>query len=175
MSRRACPGGSDPHAAARGFTLVEVLICGVLLAFGLLAMSGLFVTGYSSIAMAGRSTNALAAGRQLLEDASSLPVANLANLDGFDTDDPATTPAADPEREVARRWRYVLAGDGVGWSFTQAELDRWPQRPDAAEAPGAAGRIDVALDSPTLARVTVTIAVPGTRRTTELFTLVAGQ
>jgi prepilin-type N-terminal cleavage/methylation domain-containing protein len=159
----------------RGFTLIEVLICGVLLAFGLLAMSGMFISGYANIARSGRSTTALAAGRQFLEDARRLPLANLANLDGFDTDDPGTLPAADPELEIARRWRYVLAGEGVGWTFTADELDRWPPRPDEAEVLGAAGRVQVSLDSPTLARVSITIRVPGARRTTELFTLVAGE
>jgi Tfp pilus assembly protein PilV len=161
------------RAGEGGFTLVEVLLAGVLMAVALLAMAGMFVTGYANITVAGRSTNGLAAGRQILEDVRSLPFASIANLDGLDTDDPSTLPAGGPEREVARRWRHALAGDGVGWSFTDEELARWPQPPAEVKILGATGRIDVVAQSATLNRVTATIMVPGTRRNIVLTTLVA--
>jgi hypothetical protein len=162
-----------PERDERGLTLVEVLLAGALLAVSLLAMSSMFVSGYANIAVAGRSTTGLAAGRQILEDVRGLPFESLANLDDFDTDDPSSAPAADPEREVARRWRYALAGDGVGWDFTSEEIGDWPTPPEDVAVLGATGRINVQALSATLSRVTVTIVVPGTRRDIELSTLVA--
>jgi Tfp pilus assembly protein PilV len=170
--RREIPAPAP--ADCRGFTLVEVLIAGVLLALALLAMSGLFVTGYANVAVAGKTTIGLAAARQILEEARGLPFDSLSNLDDFDTDDPSSLPADDPEREVARRWRYTLAGDGPGWSFTDAEIARWPQPPEGTDTLGATGTIDIVLEQPTLARVTITIAIPGSWRTVEMSTLVAG-
>jgi hypothetical protein len=165
--------GFIPASDERGLTLVEVLLAGALLAVSLLAMSSMFVSGYANIAVAGRSTTGLAAGRQILEDVRGLPFDSVVNLDGFDTDDPSSTPAAEPESEIARRWRYALAGEGVGWTFTTEEIDDWPAPPADVAVLGATGRIDVDLVSATLARVTVTIVVPGTRRDIELTTLVA--
>lgn len=159
-------------AKEKGFTLVEALVAGVLLAFALLAMSGMFVTGYANVAVAGNTTTGLAAARHALEDVRALPFDSLVALDGFDTDDAGSLPADGPEREFARRWRYMMSGAGVGWSFSDEEIARWPQPADDLGAAGASGRIEVVLQSPTLARVRVLVAIPGSWRNVELFTLV---
>jgi len=168
------PPGSRPSGQA-GFTYIEVLIAGVLLAFALFTMCGMFVAGYSNVNTAGKTTMGLAAARQLMEDARQLPFDVLVNLDGFDTDDPDTLPEDDPEREVARRWRYALAGEGVGWSFAAEEIERWPDLADQGDPLGAVGAITVTPRSATLTEVSLTISVPGRWRDVRMSTLITSE
>src|SRR2546430_13733361 len=70
-------------------------------------------------------TLAVTVARKILEDVGALPFANLVNLSGFDTTNPATLPANDPELAIARRWRYMLAGAGGGFTFTTAGQAPW--------------------------------------------------
>jgi hypothetical protein len=70
-------------------------------------------------------TLGVTAARQILEDLRSVPFANLDNLNGFDSNNSGSQPADDPERAVARRWRYAAAGEGDGFTFTTDELDDW--------------------------------------------------
>jgi prepilin-type N-terminal cleavage/methylation domain-containing protein len=108
-----------------GFTLVEVLIAMAVLTIALVGIAGMFPTGYRQVTDAGRMTLGVTAARQILEDLRSVPFANLDNLNGFDSNNSATQPADDPERAVARRWRYAAAGEGAGFTFTTDELDDW--------------------------------------------------
>jgi Tfp pilus assembly protein PilV len=156
-----------------GFTYIEVLIAGALIALALFGMCGMFVTGLAHVTGAGRATMGLSAARQVMEDLRRVPFDNLINLDGFDTDDPGTLPGDDPEFEVARRWRYALAGEGVGWDFTDDEKSRWTDLAAQGDPLGANGTIDVALESATLARITLEISVPGRWRPLRISTLVA--
>jgi hypothetical protein len=125
------------------------------------------------VSSAGKSTVGVAAARQMLEDVRLLPFEAIPTLDGFDTDNPGTQPAADPARELARRWRFALAGEGSGWSFTSAELQRWTDIDDQQGRVRGTGTIDVVAQSGTLSQVTVTVAVPGSLRPVTLTTLVA--
>jgi Tfp pilus assembly protein PilV len=160
-------------AGQHGFTYVEVLVASLLMAVVLLSLCAAFTAGYANVSSAGKATVALSAARQLLEDLRLLPFEALPNIDGFDTDDPSTLPAADPERELARRWRYGLAGDGPGWAFTSDELTRWTAaQADGAEL-GAAGTVTVTAQSATLAEVRIRVTVPGRWSAIELTTLVA--
>jgi Tfp pilus assembly protein PilV len=165
----------EVKSGEHGSTYVEVLIAGVLLAYALFSMCGMFVAGYANVNEAGRTTMALSAGRQLLEDVRLLPPEALADLDGFDTDDASTQPADDPQREVARRWRYALAGEGVGWSFSSSEIARWPDLAEQGEPLGAAGTIDIVARSATLTEVTLTISVPGRWRDVRISTLLTSE
>ncbi len=159
-------------AKAAGFTLVEVLIAGVLMAVAMLAMAGMFVASYSNVVVAGNSTVGVAAARQILEDVRSLPFDSIESLDGFDTDDPLSLPADDAARDFALRWRETLAGDdGVGWGQDGSPSNAGSY--DTAHATGATGRLGVALENDNLARVSVVIRVPGSWRDLEMFTLVA--
>ena len=88
-----------------GMTLIELMVGMCILMFGLLAIAAMFPMGYLAIHEAGKMTMTLTATRQILEDVRSVPFAELANLNGFDTTNPATLPADQPEREIARRWR----------------------------------------------------------------------
>ena len=108
-----------------GFSLLEVLVGGAVLSVALLAIAATFPTGYTNITEAGKMTMALTAGRQILEDISALPFDNIGNLNGFDTRNPATLPPGEPERTIARRLRYALAGEGDGFTFTAAEKAEW--------------------------------------------------
>lgn len=157
----------------RGFTFIEVVVAGALLAVSLLAMCGVFVVAYANVTAGGRNTVGVAATEQMLEDVRSLPFNAVIALDNFDTDNPSSQPAADPAREIARRWRYALAGEGVGWSFSNAETTRWTNMNGASGPIGAAGTIDVVSLSGTLCEVTVTVAVPGRWRPIVLATRVA--
>ena len=102
-----------------------------------------------------------------------MPYDNLINLDGFESDDPSTLPASGPEREVARRWRFTLAGEGVGWTFTDAEQARWPTLVDLGDELDASGSIEVVQQTATLTRITVSVSVPGKWRPIQISTLIA--
>jgi type II secretory pathway pseudopilin PulG len=168
MTRRAQRWSRD-----RGFTYIELLVATALLFVSLLVLAGMFLTGYSKVGGAGNTTMGLAAVRQILEDARRLPYDSLVNLDGFDTDDPATLPASGPERDVARRWRYALAGEGVGWTFTSDEQARWPTLADQGADLAATGRIEAVATSATITEITVTVSVPGRWRPIRVATLIA--
>lgn len=156
----------------RGFTLVEILIAGIILVVGLLAIATMFPTGHTNVTEAGKMTMAFTAARQILEDMRSVPFDNLLNFNGFDTRRPATLPANDPEREIARRWRYVLAGEGDGFTFTMVEKARWATLSTAGATFGGSGGISVVAQSATLRLVTITISIPGRSRSIALATLI---
>jgi Tfp pilus assembly protein PilV len=145
---------------SRGFSLVELLIGMTFLMVSLLAIAAMFPMAYVTTNEAGKTTMTMTAARLLLEDVRSVDVDDLINLNGFDTLTPATLPAGGAEREIARRWRYALAGQGDGFTFTEAEKGRWASLSNSSVALGARGRIAVVAQSPTLMRVTVTISMP---------------
>jgi len=157
-------GRAVPH---RGFSLIELLIGMSIMALGLLSIATMFSTGYTSVTHGGRTTMATAAARQMLEDVRGLPFDRLLNLNGFDTGSAATLPASNPERDVARKWHFALAGEGTGWpTYTAAERAMWSTLTvsDGVSAVplGATGRIAVVAQggSPSLRRVTVTVRAP---------------
>ncbi len=156
-----------------GFTYIELMVAASLMFVSLLALAGMFVAGFAHVNGAGNATMGLASARQVLEDARRLPFDNLVNLNGFNTDDVTSLPASDPEREVARRWRYALAGEGVGWSFTDEEQARWPSLVDVGNSLGGVGNLRVVQQTATLTAITVEITVPGTWRRVEISTVIA--
>ncbi|PYN86280.1 MAG: hypothetical protein DMD87_17670 [Candidatus Rokuibacteriota bacterium] len=155
ISRRIARALSD-H---RGFTLVEVLVASMILVVALLTVASMFPMGYKQIADAGRMTIAVTGARHILEDVGDVPFANVSNLNGVDTASNTGVIAAltGTESAIARRWRYMLAGPGNGFTFTAAETAAWgtPQT--------YAGRavVTVANTSTTLRTVTVTVTIPG--------------
>jgi hypothetical protein len=168
----------EPQTAGRagsedGSSYIEVLVASALLGVSLLTMCSMFVLGYANVSTAGKTTMGVSASRQLMEDLRLLPFDQLVNLDGFDTDDPGTLPASDPELEVARRWRYALAGDGVGWSFTPEEIARWTDLSAQGDPLGATGRITVTPRSGTLTQIDLVVSIPGRPRPVQLSSLMA--
>jgi len=157
----------------RGFTLIEILIGITLLVVGILGVATMFGTGYNNLGEGGRMTMAVTAARQMLEDIRTIPFANLAALNNFDTNTVASQPANDPERGIARKWRYALAGQGTGWGFTTQEKARWQSLGVGTSIFGAQGRIFVTSPSSTLQQITVTVGVPGGRWTVQLATLIS--
>jgi len=143
----------------RGFTLVEVLVASMILVVALLTLASMFPVGYKQIADGGRMTMAVSGARHILEDVGDVPFANISNLNGVDTASNTGVIAGltGTESAIARRWRYMLAGTGNGFTFTAAETAAWgtPQ-PFAGRA-----QVTVANTSATLRTVTVTITVPG--------------
>jgi prepilin-type N-terminal cleavage/methylation domain-containing protein len=167
----------------RGFTLIELLIGMTILTFGLLGIATMFPMGYLVVNDAGKMTMTLTGTRQILEDVRSIPFQNLPNLNGFDTSNSATLPASDPEREIARRWRYALKGEGNGFTYTAAEKAKWSTLTTSTSSPntsttlsgpfGAKGTISVVNQTATLSRITITITIPGRTKTVSIATLVS--
>ena len=158
---------------ARGLTLVEILIGMTILSVGLLGIAGMFSTVYTDVAAGGKTTMALTAARQILEDMRSIPFGNLGNLNGFDTAASASLqPVNDPERAIARKWRYALAGDGTGWNFTTAEKASWTVLSTGGAIFAGSGQISVVVQG-TMRLVTVTVPIPGRGVNVQLATLIS--
>ena len=172
-SRRA--GAPARPAAEGGFTLIELLIASVLLAGALLAIANMMPTGHTNITDAGKRTMALTAARQILEDTRPVPFDNLIALNNFTTNNPATLPdvAVFPtERDLARRWRYTLAGEGDGFTFSNDEKNSWAilSRGNPTAPVKLDGVAQVSVADPgcpplnpgcQLREITVTISFPG--------------
>jgi prepilin-type N-terminal cleavage/methylation domain-containing protein len=143
----------------RGFTLVEVLVAAMILVVALLTLASMFPVGYRQITDAGRMTMAVSGARHILEDVGDVPFANISNLNGVDTASNTGVIAGlgGTEAAMARRWRYMMAGSGNGFTFTGAETAAW-----GTPAPFA-GRavVTVANTATNLRTVTVTVTVPG--------------
>lgn len=152
--------------------MVEVLVGVTILTVALLAIAAMFPMGYVVVNEAGKMTMTITAARQMLEDVRSVPFEDLTNLNGFDTNNPATLPAGATEREIARRWRYALAGEGAGFTFTTSERSAWGALSTAGATFGGRGRISVASQSTTLRLVTITISIPR-GRDVQLATLIS--
>jgi prepilin-type N-terminal cleavage/methylation domain-containing protein len=147
-----------------GFSLIELLIGITILSIGLLAIASMFSTGYVDVAAGGKTTMAANAARQIIEEMRNLPFQSLANLHNFRTDRPDLLPASNPEREVARKWRYILSGNGTGWGFTAAEIQRWGATGTMGTETvpfGGVGSISVVNQTATLQLVTINLTIPG--------------
>lgn len=176
-SRRLAPGSTcDPKACGKGFSLVELLISMTIMAIALLSIASMFATGYTDVTAGGKTTMVTAAARQMLEDIQSLPFNNLDELHNKGTSTVGDLPAANPEKDLVRKWRYALAGAGgdAAWAFTGAETAMWSALTVSGLSLGATGRITVVdQDFPvTLRLVTVTVSVPG-RPNVQLATLIS--
>ncbi len=178
MRRKEGKGG---RTGSSGLTLVEVLIGMTILAVGLLATASMFSTGYTNVSAGGRTSMALTAARQMLEDVRSLPFGNIDDLNGFNTNNVASVPPVDATRDpgrtmainIARKWRYALAGDGTGWNFTTAERAMWTVFSTGGAIFGGSGQISVVSQGATLRLVTVTVPVPRQGINVQLATLIS--
>lgn len=171
-ARRDCLEREKSHRGSGGFTLLEVLVGATILAVALLAMIAMFPVGYTNITEAGKMTMAITGARQVFEEISALPLDNIEKLDGFDTLDPATLlPLGEPERTIARRWRYALAGEGDGFTFTATEKGEWSTLSTGGGITlNGRGQVNVVTLSATLDQVTVTITYPGRSPSVQLVT-----
>ncbi len=178
MRRGDCLTGNAPRpqlltGSAQGFGLIELLLGTIVLVVALLGFVGMFSTGYTNVAASGSRTMAFSAAQQLLEDVRAVPFANLPNLNNFRTDNAGSQPGGGPEREIARKWRYALAGDGAGWGFTQAEKQRWTVIATGERIFGGTGQVTVTDTTPLLRTVTVTVTMPGHAAPIQLNTVVS--
>jgi len=156
-------GGSALRARQTGFSLIELLIGMSLMAVALLSIAAMFSTGYSDVHAGGKTTMATAAARQMIEDIQTLPFDRLVNLTNINISNAGvgTLPASNPERDLVRKWRYALAGEGGGWpAYTIAEKAMWSILTISGVPLGVRGQIAVVQDSPTLRRITVTVQLP---------------
>ena len=152
----------------RGFTIAEVLVASLVLLIALLVIATMFPMGYKQVVDAGKMTVAVTGARHILEDIGALPFDSVANLNGFNTTNPATLPASDPELAAARRWAYMVAGSANGFGFTPGELAEYGNFTPF----GGQASIVVTNPSGTLRQATVTVSVPGLSPTIQLTTIV---
>ena len=164
-------GTTSKTAGAAGFAALEVLAAGTLVAIILLSVATMFLTAYASIERSAKTSVSVALARQILEDLRSVPYESLTEFDGFDTTDSATLPDDDPEREIARRWRYAAAGEGEGFSYTAKEKGDWSSL--GTKGAPITGSIEVSSPSGSLRLVTVTLIVAGKPGQIRLATLIS--
>lgn len=162
-----------PHGA--GFAALEIMLAALVVLIAVVVTASIFPVGQPSTVDATRTTSAVAAARQILEDVGGLPFDSVRNLDGFDTANAASVPAADPELAAARRWRYMLAGAGGGFRYTSAELAQY-----GAVTP-LGGAASIRLASPpngscsatgSRCQATITVSVPGLPNAVQLTTII---
>ena len=155
-----------------GFSLVELLIGMTILAVGLLGIATMFSTGYTDIAAGGKTTAAIEAARQIMEDIRLLPTqaafTNVYNLNNVDTTNVASLPAAGTaERVIAQKFRYLMAGTASQstWGIASSSLSLWGAGANASNTPftgqGTITVADVGAIAQTLAQVTVTVTITG--------------
>ena len=158
---------------AGGFTFIEILLGMTILAVALLGIAGMISTAYTDVSAGGKTTMAVTAARQIIEDMRLLPFDSLSNLNGFNTNTPSTQPAGGPERAMARRWRYLVAGTGAGWNFTSGETAAWSTLSTGGATFGGSAQVSVTSTGTggILRQVTVTVPVPGRGVNVSLSTL----
>jgi hypothetical protein len=163
------------RADAGAFTAAEVVIAAMVVLVAVVITASMFPMGHQQAADAARTIAAVAAGRQILEDIGGLPFDSVRSLDRFDTANSASAPARDPELAAARRWRYMIAGAGGGFSFTTVELAQY----GAVTPLGGAASIRVSSPSSgtcsatgSRCQATVTVSVPGLPTSVQLTTIV---
>jgi Tfp pilus assembly protein PilV len=156
-----------------GFSLIEIVLGMTVLVVGIIGVAIMFSTAYTDVASGGRTTMAVTAARQILEDVRTLPFDSLANLNGIDTNSLATLPASDPERAMARKWRYTVAGEGTGWGFTTAEKTQWRRLATGTAVFGGRAQVAVVNQTVTLRLVTVTVQGPGRGATVQITTVIS--
>ncbi len=118
-SEQRLPRPVSTLAAARGFTVVEVLVAAVILAVAIIGIAAVFPIGHQDVASSGQITMATASAQMALDGMQNLPaIANIRTLDGFNITTGTSTlpPAGTPERTLAQRWAFALTGNAVTWT-----------------------------------------------------------
>jgi prepilin-type N-terminal cleavage/methylation domain-containing protein len=175
------PSGRRVPAARDGFTLIECMVTVVVLSVGLLGVLGMFGTAYTDIARGGGVTLIDSTMLQTMEDIRNLPFANILALNGVTTSRAGSAPVADPERSVARKFKYWLNGKDPLWGFTANEIQtKFTAGGSPDTDPGAVGTITVADVTPgfpartdALYQVTIAVTSSGINTAATLGTLVA--
>jgi type II secretory pathway pseudopilin PulG len=118
------------RASERGFTLVEALVAMVVLTFGLIAITNLFIVAAGSNTIANHSTAAAAQAAEVMERLKSLDF-NTLQPGGALTNAPATCDAVSDANDCMGPGNYDLrrSVDGVGWISVRWQITN----------PGAAG------------------------------------
>jgi hypothetical protein len=110
-----------------------------------------------------------------MEDIHTLPFANLPNLNPsdvvLDTDAAAPLPVTEPERTLARKWRFALTNDASG-GWGPAATEWRALRAVNANLSGRA-RVTVTDISATLRQVTVNVTLEGQPTGAQLVTLIS--
>ena len=133
---------------------------------------------------AGKMTMTLTGTRQILEDVRSIPFQNLRQLERFRYQQFRNASGSDPERDIARRWRYALEGRrqwihlyGCGEGGVERPYHLNSASPNTSTSMsrpfGAKGTISVVNQTATLSRITITITIPGRTKTVSIATLVS--
>lgn len=144
-----------------GFTMIEVLIALLIITVALVSIVGMFPQGYRQVIDAGRLTLAVATARQVLEDMRTVPFDSLTNLNGFDSQNPATIPGTQPEGGIATRWQNDFP-PGEGQATVQVD--------DCGNVANPCGLL---APNPALRQVRVAVSLTALTQTVQLTTLVA--
>lgn len=155
----------------QGFVSLEVLAAGAVVAIVLLSVATMFLTAYQNVERSGKTTAAVALARHLIEDLRTVPFDEIESFDSFDTADSGTLPADEPARDIARRWRYAVAGEGQGFSYSSDEKQRW-----SAFGTGGApitGFVTIGSPTPGMRLVTVTLSIDGRKKPLRIATLIS--
>ena len=168
-------GRSTRASRGGGFAALEVMLAALVVLVAVVVTASIFPVGQPSTVDATRTTSAVAAARQILEDIGGLPFDSVRGLDGFDTANAATVPAGDRALAAARRWRYMVAGAGGGFRYTSAELAQY------GGVTPLGGAASIRLASPpngscsatgSRCQATVTVSVPGLPSPVQLTTII---
>lgn len=110
------------HRSERGFSLVEVVIALGLMAGVLISVAGLFVLGGRSVNSGRNSSEALAVGRQIVEEMNGWGFRQTYGLYGFDG--AATTYSVDTRTNAyAGKWQPILTGRLGNGSFATVQIN----------------------------------------------------
>ncbi len=130
-----------------------------ILTIGLVAIAGMFPTGYRQVTDAGRMTLAVTTGRQILEDIGNVAFADVLAFDNYDSSASAMLPGQ--PGVIAARWEA---------EFTPAQGQATIQVDDC----GLAGNpCALPAANPNLRRVTVTVSLTALTQTVQLATFIA--
>jgi len=157
--------------SGKGFSLIELLLGMTILAIGVLGVASMFSTGYTDVAAGGKTTLALDAARQIMEDIRLVPTqaafTSLLTLNGVSTATATSLPSTDPGLTIARKFRYLMAGTDAAstWGITSAMITLWGDRPNISgttfSGQGTIAVTDVGTTASTLYQVTVTVTITG--------------
>lgn len=132
MSRQRETCSAPPPSPEAGFTLVEALVAIVILIFGLMAVSNLFIVATSSTSVANQSTAAAVAASEVLEVMRATPWPNLVVGGDLAADAGATLPTCDLLPPPSYNCDADLPGVGrvhVRWQISNAPVPPSPPGP----------------------------------------------
>jgi prepilin-type N-terminal cleavage/methylation domain-containing protein len=148
-----------PAPAARGFTILEVLIASSIMVVALLGIASVLPTADMSLHQSGQISKAVSLAQEMIEMIKNDPFTQLPNYSGVDTRNTATYPVDDPTTPIPGNPGNFMGGSNVAKWASDINL----YLVTGTGITGGYGTIAVAtvasdaLGNPVLQRVTVTV------------------